>query len=132
MFDEYQPVGQFQCPICSEPVDGWQGKEGPCALVRWVEGQRLPVETVEEQARDAAFMTRFQLPARFVIYTYCSKDHEVVADCECEAGVWSSTRVNPRASRERTQGPADASPDPWCWNSHRTIGNASTSKIVRQ
>jgi len=103
MFDEYQPVGQFQCPICSEPVDGWQGKEGPCALVRWVEGQRLPVETVEEQARDAAFMTRFQLPARFVIYTYCSKDHEVVADCECEAGVWSSTRVNPRASRERTQ-----------------------------
>ena len=103
MFDEYQPRRSFRCPACSEPVDDWQGKDGPCALVRWIEGERLPVETVEEQGRDADFMGRFSLPASFEIYAYCSNRHEVDADCTCENGIWSATELNPARSRERSE-----------------------------
>ena len=67
MFDEYQPRHQLVCPVCRLPVEGWQGKQGLNVRVRWLEGGRWPVETVEEQGRDKEFMTRFSLPAEFEI-----------------------------------------------------------------
>ena len=93
MFDWYVPVPGLLCPICRRELTGWQGKNGPCALVRWKQGKRLPEETVEEQARDEAFMARFALPAEFRLYSWCPSNHRVDARSRSEDGIWTTTEI---------------------------------------
>lgn len=42
MLDYYEPTPAIDCPACSEPLSGWQGKDGACALVVWRQGADRP------------------------------------------------------------------------------------------
>ncbi len=94
MFDWYRPTDNPKCPKCGAQLKDWQGKDGPCALFVWEQGQRNPiiqkVEDEELQWTDEE-KCRFVLPDNFTIYSYDCPNHQpVVAKCTCIDGVWSN------------------------------------------
>lgn len=44
MFDEYEPNPPLRCPGCHASLSGWQGKDGPCVLKRFEQGDVVEVE----------------------------------------------------------------------------------------
>ena len=99
MFDWYEPEGDFTCPECAGPVGGWQGKDGPCALLLWRQGFAHPVEQRVDDAAavDAATLLGFELPSEFEISTWCANGHLVSVLALCNEGVW--TACGPPASK---------------------------------
>ncbi|MDP4500759.1 hypothetical protein [Nonomuraea turcica] len=94
MFDDYRPSERFLCPWCGGSlIEGWQGQDGPCWLLPWVQGHRYPVVppnagyTLREDKATAV------LPELFVIYTTCVNGHWVEAEGQCIDGVWRRTRL---------------------------------------
>ena len=52
MFDYYEPDPALACPVCRAPLAGWQGKDGPCALLVWRQGVASPVDqAVPEESK---------------------------------------------------------------------------------
>lgn len=104
MFDYFHPVGVTQCPIDGHALNEWQGKDGPCALFLWEQGQRHPVDQpIDQECRLSPEQWRqFTLPERFVIYSYDCPDHPIIARCTTEEGVWTATSIDWDAS-ERTR-----------------------------
>jgi hypothetical protein len=95
MFDWYRPNQNFECPICRVGLNEWQGKDGPCALFVWREGEVSPLEQpideeckLPEEARNT-----FRLPESFEIYSYDCGRHRVSANCVAKNGVWSETHI---------------------------------------
>ena len=43
MFDWYVPDPPLKCPVCGTLLERWQGKDGPCALLVWKQGEAVPV-----------------------------------------------------------------------------------------
>lgn len=87
MFDCYEPVPTLACPFCQAPLDGWQGKGGPCLLLTWRQGERAPVLDYDHPKEQS-------LPnGEISICTSCALCGQW-ADAECivESGVWISTR----------------------------------------
>lgn len=97
MFDYYLPESEFRCRDCGAKLDEWQGKDGPCLLFVWKQGERHPVDqTVDEELKaPPAERMSFVLPDRFEIYTSCAQcDEWAVLSCRCEDSVWNCTASN--------------------------------------
>jgi hypothetical protein len=76
LFDTYIPSSEIRCPVCDRVLRVWQGKDGPCALLSFVQGERA------------------DLPPEFVICSDdCACQFGVDAVCACEYGVWSKMEV---------------------------------------
>ena len=96
MFDWYEPTPDLTCPHCGATLKEWQGKDGPCALFVWRQGERHPVDQrVDEEVRlPPDKMGRFELPPWFIIYSFCcNQDFPVEAICEGTRGAWTTTRL---------------------------------------
>lgn len=96
MFDEYIPDPPLPCPACDAVLDGWQGKDGPNALMVWRQGQAAPVDQAieDEEIRLAPEqLAAFRLPEQFLIYTQCCGARRFFLEAACHApgGIWSST-----------------------------------------
>ncbi len=96
LFDWFEPTVTLICPHCGAGLKGWQGKDGPCELLVWSQGERGPVgQRVDDDIRwSAEELKRFRLPARFLIYTTCCNPRLLVyAICTATDGVWTETRL---------------------------------------
>ena len=95
MFDWYEPTVASICPQCGAGLKGWQGKDGPCELLVWRQGEREPVDQrVDDQWRlSAEKLKSFRLPDLFLIYGGCDPHFSVYAICSCTDGVWTETRL---------------------------------------
>lgn len=58
MFDDYEPVPPLACPVDGRTLEGWQGKDGPCVLNHYRQGE--PIEGDD-----------FPLHGRFEIHVNC-------------------------------------------------------------
>ena len=74
MFDDYIPEPPLTCRACSALLDGFQGKDGPCAMLVWGQGAATPVDQrVDEDCKLAPEKIHaFRLPSRFEIRTQCT------------------------------------------------------------
>jgi hypothetical protein len=74
MFDWYEPR-QISCPECGTALDRWQGKDGPCALFVWREGEASPIrQAVEaEVALLPGDLATRRVPASFGIYSMTAR-----------------------------------------------------------
>jgi len=96
MFDWYRPAAASTCPVCGDPLDGWQGKEGPNALLVWAEGSAAPVDQRADDEWKPMLEHRWKdkgLPDEFEIHTFDDHDHWVSATCTAVDGVWRETRI---------------------------------------
>jgi hypothetical protein len=91
-FDWYEPCPPLSCPRCAAPLDGWQGKDGDCDLWVWRQGHATPID----QRVDPEWRSRRdpgRLPARFEIYTTCSRGHHIEAFGDALDGTWTGTTL---------------------------------------
>jgi len=104
MFDWYQPRQPLRCPVCDSELDGWQGKDGPCALFVWRQGERSPVDQLaEDVALPANERQRFTLPPEFVFYTD-DGSHWITALGRCnDDGTWSTANLLAVSERRSTR-----------------------------
>lgn len=99
MLDWFVPAGHLRCPIDGHPLETWQGKDGPCALLVRQEGVSHPVEhRVDAEVRwttdELADSKALALPHSFIIYTYdCPRHQPVKARCLTRDGAWISTDI---------------------------------------
>ena len=95
MFDNYRPDPPLACPRCGKPLEGWQGKEGPCALLVWKQGNAEPVaQLVDDDARgDWTRLRQERLPESFTIYAWDAEGHQVEAKGHAPEGVWTTTTL---------------------------------------
>jgi len=103
MFDFYEPVPALGCPVCSQPLSIWQGKQGPRICLVWRQGHADPVG----DALDGEPVYRhlpgspLHLPPEFRIHSYdCPRHYPIHATCECVDGVWTGTTLMPFEPRE--------------------------------
>jgi hypothetical protein len=96
MFDQYITDPPLSCPVCSAFLRGWQGKDGPNALVVWQQGIAEPLA----QLVDPDFMlpdeelAEFRLPEEFTIYTSCCHERFFIyAECYATDGIWTRTEL---------------------------------------
>jgi hypothetical protein len=104
MFDEYIPDPPLNCPACGKELQGWQGKDGPNALLVWKQGQAAPVDQAIEDGTirlEPENLAAFRLPEEFFIYTQCCARFFVEADCTCERETW--THITPTTAENATQ-----------------------------
>jgi hypothetical protein len=107
MFDYYDPQPPVHCPMCQAPLTGWQGKEGPGALLRWRQGALRAVDQLVDDGKlDATARQRVTLPTAFELYTTSCDRHWVQAVGRCVGDTWTSTDMvtvvalkRPRRSR---------------------------------
>jgi hypothetical protein len=102
MFDWYEPTGAWTCLECGDSLTGFQGKDGPNALLVWREGvSRMAVEQRIDEPFDV--LDHYGcLPHRFTFYAYCPNDHFQEFVGECVDGLWSrSVRAAPRKATTR-------------------------------
>ncbi len=97
MFDHYIPDPPIPCPACGKVLEGWQGKDGPNALMVWRQGRAAPVdqdiEDEEVRLLDEQ-LARFRLPDSFVIYDMCDCRREwVEAVGTTTDQVWTRTEL---------------------------------------
>ncbi|WP_299619444.1 hypothetical protein [Pelagibius sp.] len=94
LFDEYIPDPPLDCPVCGSPLNRWQGKDGPNALMVWRQGCAGPVDqrVPEELRLDPGELAKLRLPGQFTIYTQCCGGRFFVeARCRTEDGIWAQT-----------------------------------------
>jgi hypothetical protein len=96
MFDHYEPEPALDCPVCGAPLRGWQGKDGPCALLLWRQGVAAPVaQAVPDEIKgEPSLVVDLRLPARFEIHAPCCGGRFLVtARCEAPDELWSRTEL---------------------------------------
>lgn len=129
MFDEYEPTPAIDCPWCGKLIGIWQGKDGPSVLVRWVQGQRQPLETLgDEDARPTGAFDDLALPESFVITGWCPSDHVTEARCSCVDGVWTDTDFSEtqRLADEATErGRVDLLRRSWSRQKYEYVGDGA-------
>jgi hypothetical protein len=93
MFDYYIPEPPLSCPVCHEPLSGWQGKDADCLLLHWRQGQRFPIKTdIEDLSKS---LESFTLPEVFEFYTWggCKCDRNIIAYGFTENGIWARSEI---------------------------------------
>src|SRR4051794_31429781 len=94
MFDWYEPKPPIASPTTGRPLTEWQGKDGPCALFVWVQGQCAPVDQLASD--DAKILDEqraaFRLPDHFLIYSF-EGEHLWYARCSSIEGTWSTAKL---------------------------------------
>ena len=95
MFDYYRPKPDLLCPVCGLSDPEWQGKDGPCALFLWEQGQSSPVDQLVDDECKISLEDRakVRLPVRFEIYTDCRCPTSLDAVGFSEHGVWTRTEL---------------------------------------
>jgi hypothetical protein len=95
MFDYYRPKEELVCSVCAASNLEWQGKDGPCELFVWEEGESAPVDqAVDDECRVAlADRGKLRLPVRFEIYGVCRCPTSLRAVGFTEHGVWKRTEL---------------------------------------
>ncbi len=97
MFDHYIPDPPLRCPVCGSALDGWQGKDGPNALMVWRQGVAAPIDQAiedEDVRLEPHQLAKFRLPQTFEIYEWCCGGHFALeAVCRTSDGIWSSTEL---------------------------------------
>jgi hypothetical protein len=98
MSDYYVPARPLSCPVDGNLLTDWQGKQGPCFLLRWREGVAMPdyegVGVDEEWHMPVERREKIRLPPTFAIYSFDCEAHEpIIADCTTVDGVWVSTTI---------------------------------------
>jgi hypothetical protein len=103
MFDFYEPVPALRCPVCSQPLTTWQGKQGPRICLVWRQGHADAVGDAldgEPIYRDLPG-SPLRLPPEFRIHSYdCPRHHPIHANCECADGMWIRTTLPPFEAQE--------------------------------
>jgi hypothetical protein len=95
MFDHYRPKPGIDCSVCGASYLEWQGKDGPCALFVWEQGQFGPVDQlVDEECKiSPEDRAEVRLPVRFEIYAECGCPTFLDAVGFTEHGVWTLTEL---------------------------------------
>ena len=93
MFDWYEPDPVIVCPSCGAEASGWQGTEGPSALLVWHQGDAHPVSQRVDEPLDQDRLLDFALPSRFSVSTECPRGHALSAEGVCIDGAWTSTSL---------------------------------------
>ena len=95
MFDHYRPKPEIDCPACGASNLKWQGKDGPCALFVWEQGEPAPVEQLASDDCNLPLDRRtiWRLPTRFEIYAQCRCPTFLAAVGVTEQGVWRRTEL---------------------------------------
>ena len=97
MFDSYFPDPPLRRPVCGTRLTGWQGKDGPNALMSWRQGVGAPIDQDIDDgdvklASDE--LAKVRLPEQFTIYAPCCGGRFFVeAICQCADGTWTSTEL---------------------------------------
>jgi hypothetical protein len=95
MFDWFKPDPPIQCPQCSRPVEGFQGKDGPCNLLVWTQGLPSPVDdpdTDDDWRSSPEYLAELRLPAVFEFYGSCDPCKQWLDFTGfCQNGVWTET-----------------------------------------
>ena len=109
LFDYYEPSSVQCCPVCSEQLSEWQGKDGACGIFVWRQGVSSPLgqRVDSETALNPEELQTVRLPENFTIYSYdCSCPYPVEANCSTEAGIWTTLDlVNAGNARQRKDEP---------------------------
>jgi hypothetical protein len=90
LFDTYEPATTPRCDACGESMSRCQGKDGPCALETWREGEARMSATLRID-EPLEVLDPLGLPMRFTFSCYCPNDHRQDYVGECVDGVWSRT-----------------------------------------
>jgi len=101
MFDSFEPLPELACSVCGARLMGWQGKDGPCALLRWRQGVAAPVDqdVPDENRGELSVIFSLRLPREFEIYTpCCGGECFATAFCTAPDGVWSTTVLETAAN----------------------------------
>jgi len=95
MFDYYLPKPDLSCSVCGAASLEWQGKDGPCGLFLWEQGQSAPIDQLVDDECKSLPEVRFvqRLPARFEIYATCQCPTSLDAVGYTEHGVWTRTEL---------------------------------------
>jgi hypothetical protein len=100
LHDRYVPVPAIECARCGATITEWQGKNGPCDVVVWTQGNAAPaIDARDDWPPDPERLAVARLPEAFLLYGTCPT-------CEAfanaiglvERGVWSRTLVPDRAA----------------------------------
>lgn len=92
LYDHYEPAPAIDCPGCGARLDYFQGKDGPCALLRWRQGSMHPVGFAGDPPPPSE-LTDYRLPDVFVVDAWCDCGHSVELTGFCSDGTWSSTAL---------------------------------------
>lgn len=92
MFDYYEPVPTLRCGRCHEPIEEWQGKDGPCGLWLFRQGEREAICVASHPERSVEEAPG-PLPESFHFYGECPNGHPMEAEGQVGAGVWIRTLV---------------------------------------
>ncbi|HEY2518146.1 MAG TPA: hypothetical protein VGI39_45060 [Polyangiaceae bacterium] len=101
MYDEYEPNPPIACALCARILSGWQGKDGPCSLLRWTQGVADP--SVAHFPEDRRSFEGTRLPRVFGIYTTCPCGRWVEATGFSDEGCWTRTELAPSLASAREQ-----------------------------
>jgi hypothetical protein len=95
MFDHYRPKPEIACPVCGASGLEWQGKDGPCALFVWEQGEAAPVDQIasDDCKLPPDRRATWRLPARFEIYAQCQCPTFLAAVGVAAGGVWTRTEL---------------------------------------
>lgn len=72
VYDYYLPDEPRACPRCRGPLAAWQGWDGPCRFVTWVQGENCARDpNGEANVFSADHLTFLRLPEEFEAHTWC-------------------------------------------------------------
>jgi hypothetical protein len=90
LFDTYELRTAPGCDECGEAMSSCQGKDGPCVLATFREGEaRLSLALRVDEAIGS--LDPLGLPMRFRFSCYCVNGHSQDYVGECIDGVWTRT-----------------------------------------
>lgn len=91
MFDTYVPVPPLSCPACGKEQKDWQGKDGPCVLETFTQGQPVPLGPIDLEWEFSEAFPQPEPATTFEIHTSCCRFLE--AEGELEDGIWVRTSL---------------------------------------
>ncbi len=94
MYDDFIPDPPLRCPVDEAELDGWQGKDGPCALTTYRQGDVL--DDIPRRA-DHGVGDDWEASGPFELYTGHDErgvDHWVEAHGVIVGGRWAETHID--------------------------------------
>lgn len=90
LFDTYIPRPPVNCPLCGEEIPDFQGKDGPCGLLTFTQGEEIPFDEFFEEGlwRDYLPRESEEKPDDFELHTFDSNRHWIEARGVVKDGKW--------------------------------------------
>lgn len=86
IYDTYIPKPPVKCPLCGEEVKDFQGKDGPCAMLEFTQGQEIPLD---EFYFEYSGCEEGIVPDKFELHTFDSQRHWIDAQGVIRDGKWA-------------------------------------------